>query len=885
LKWVEEKQFLKQLFDPRAELSKVDLELGLWFVEGFQCEYVGESLSVLRRQGQRLNHFLWTMIAQRLLRREAGRPTSEAMHRWLIILLNDVPSGANTNMLENLTHNLVFPEDTVPALMLFEYLSCPVFDLKNDFWSELQETDPRPDVKFQLVTRGGGFWLNDFWTSFLNPNLAAVVDKLELIVTCHLQKACFVLKVDGRTGATWDALSLSRTRIDRPDNGRTQEGLGVLVDAAFAVIQWNVQYRPSRSEALIDLWFTADSLLLKRLAIIGVALNTHWTANRKLEFLVRNDLFYRPSLMSEVLEVLHGAYPHASSEPRKAVIERVVQGPDNVPGGTETAAAYQTYSLVYGLHQSDPECHFAKEALHALQVAHPDFSVPEQQRPDASSSGPECVVEKARSTVEDLILKEPKDEIDFLQSFVEETPFGQRREGFLRTVSDAAIRNYQWSRKLALELEARGAWDVDLWSPILRGWTVAALTDQEWDEVLNFLYTKKKLHGPYVNEIASLLKEGIKKTIRPLPDSSLPTAVELSKELWSVLVAQGGGVPEKIKDPEWLALAINHPAGDITLFWLSWLVRVRNEAGSNWKNIPGAIRGVLDPVLIEPSYAGELGRVLLASQLAFLSNADESWTLDHVLPLFDWPPDGKRAIQAFHGFLTWGRQTENLVPHLVPVYEKAFNHIREFGRLRERFVEYVAGVTFASSINPITHGWLNRFLAVAAQEDRAQWAWYVRQILRTTTDEARAHAWRSWMKSYWEKRLLGVPVPLNAKELGEMVEWALNLGPNFSEAVDSVWGSPKFELRHSALFTELAGSMLPLKYPVASAKLLLKVLQSTNDYQFNLEKVEETVRRIAPLGKPTDILSKICNELARLGYPPAADLQAWLDSGKFVSAT
>jgi hypothetical protein len=41
------------------------------------------------------------------------------------------------------------------------------------------------------------------------------------------------------------------------------------------------------------------------------------------------------------------------------------------------------------------------------------------------------------------------------------------------------------------------------------------------------------------------------------------------------------------------------------------------------------------------------------------------------------------------------------------------------------------------------------------------------------------------------------------------------------------------------------------------------------------------VRRSAPLHAPAGTLNEICNELAKLGYPPAAELQVWLQGGHF----
>lgn len=140
-------------------------ELGLWFAERFASEHVGESLSVLRRQGGRLSPFLWVAIARRLARNRPERLASAALHPWLAVLLNTRRSGTRLDFLEYAGPNLVFPDDTVPALLLFEYLSRPIVHLEDDFWSETQGGGGTEKVKFKVRTIGDSFWLNHLWTS------------------------------------------------------------------------------------------------------------------------------------------------------------------------------------------------------------------------------------------------------------------------------------------------------------------------------------------------------------------------------------------------------------------------------------------------------------------------------------------------------------------------------------------------------------------------------------------------------------------------------------------------------------------------------------------------------------------------------------------------
>src|ERR1700685_789595 len=67
LKWAEEKDLLRPLFDSNARFSDADFEWAKWAVDNFQCQASGEMLSVLRRQGQILNPGFWILLVRKLL--------------------------------------------------------------------------------------------------------------------------------------------------------------------------------------------------------------------------------------------------------------------------------------------------------------------------------------------------------------------------------------------------------------------------------------------------------------------------------------------------------------------------------------------------------------------------------------------------------------------------------------------------------------------------------------------------------------------------------------------------------------------------------------------------------------------------------------------------
>ena len=357
-----------------------------------------------------------------------------------------------------------------------------------------------------------------------------------------------------------------------------------------------------------------------------------------------------------------------------------------------------------------------------------------------------------------------------------------------------------------------------------------------------------------------------------IPFSALALARKIASACWDTSLQQ----PEvdRRSPDDWMFPAINHAAVSLAMFWLYCISRARNEPGVTWDGIPPDYGEVLEKIVNENSYAAQLARVIFLSRLVFLFSSDEVWTVKTLVPVLDWSVSAERAEPAWHGFLAGG-WTDRMVPLLLPFYEKSVPLLAtKFGRTRQAFCNHLAGIACFSSTNPVTHGWLHRFMGSAVTEDRTAWASAVRLALREMSEEARRNAWERWIGEYWEKRVEGIPVPLDGMEAGTMLEWLSLLGENFPQAAEKVMRGPVPVLAHSFFYRELRDTDLPDRYARAAVKLVYHLLRSnceTPVYEF--EVLEGIVRRgIAAGGEQEDLLG-VCDELARLGDPQAAGLK------------
>ena len=877
VRWVEEKGLFKRLFQPAVPPEPVDPVIAWWFAENFVSKHPGDALAMVQRQGQALTPLLWSVIAHCLFTKRPTTPTPDTLAKWVSVLTANCPPRVNTELLDYVLRDCRFPEDQLTAILLFDFLTMPRVRLDKQFFRPERDESQGEDVDAEISIYGHEYWLAEAWQRFFKPNLAALADKLEPTVTAHIQQAHLLMRAMGKANEVWDRASCFRSAIEHPEAIAIERGFGTVIDAARDVLSWYLENGPSRADSLIEAWFSSKVPLLKRLAIWGIASSTHLSADKKIQWALQSDLLYRVGMKHEVFLLLENAYPGASESLRSALLEKVCEGrhggADSLP---ETTRQYEIYNLLYWLHKADPTCALAKQRFEPAQKMHPDFGPREHPDMDVVISGGVWGW-KSPISVEDLLSKDPNENIEWLASYQGQDILSASREGLLETVGAAVARSFEWGQRLASALERRGLWDSDLLKYLVSGWQKAELTDEQWLTTLELLRDHEGFVRSAVHEVSTLLQSGLEKPTHRIPASGLELALVVAEKGWSACSADSQ--PDDLGERDWLFKAINNPAGKLAEFWLHAVAQKRKEAGEQWTAIPPEFRRLSDSILRAETGPAELGRVVLVSQLHFLFAIDPEWTQNNVIPLLDWSINERQALQAWHGFLGWGRWTEGLLPYLMPLYEGTFSRCSRVPQdYRRRFCEHLASIAAFSSIDPLKHGWLARFLLAVGSEERTTWAADMRDMLKGMDEGAQEAAWHNWIRDYWEQRITGVPAPLDSNEMGEMVTWCLYLKPVFPEVVEKIRESPFPTLTQTFLFWDLSKGDIPQQHPKAMGQLLRHLLASAREPFLHSDQVDEIVRRLAVSDASREDLLTVCDDLARLGHPGAAQLRDLVQS-------
>lgn len=872
LSWIEGQNAFQRLFTTQGDYSDADSLLAYWFAEHFALKHAEEALDLLRRKHLNLSPVLWGAIAQVLFQKKPG---DTVLSKWVPVLLSTAPRQRRGELLEYILSDCVYPRDEVPALLLLEHLTKPILELKEGFRLSEAATEGQTVTDAELATAGSGTWLQRAWTALFSPNLDYFARRLAPMVTFHLMTARLLLQSFDRVNANWDPISYSRGMIESRQQDHLHSGMSVLLDIAADVMRWACVNDHRLAEALIAQWATTESLILQRLAIFGLSAATHISADDKLEWLLQRGLLFRFGMKHETFLLLRTAYPQATLASRARLLEQVAEGPE-LKKEHQDVGEYEVFNLVAWLARSAPSCELAGKLLAQLREQHPNYGVREHPDMDSWIGSAGAVAWQSPGGSEDLL----SFNLDQLQEALANAPErrfpdGVSREDLLQRIANSARKSISWGLDIARQARNRSLWTADIWNALIGAWTSTDLTEENWESVLGVLGSSPAVHVTAADNITFLLERGIQSTSAPIPVAMIAQAKSLADQIWRVceeIISNKNAVSK-----DWLATAINHPAGRLMEFYLHCLSKLQQN-GSHIAVTVTEYERIFDTALEGTWYADELARVVLASQMYFLFHISEDWTVQHVFPLLDSNIDLRRAEQCWHGFLYWGSWSNPMLKHLLGYYELRFPLLKEESDdMRRTFCGHLAGIAIYALVHPLEEGWLLRFISAVEPKTRALWASQMRSGIQSLDEAAKVNLWRRWLKDYWEERLQGMPVPLDSDESGEMFEWALDLDPVLPEVVDLICAGPYPDLRNAMAYYPIAKSDLLKQHPEAVAKLLAFLAAGERGRPiYDLDQLRDAVERLITLIPSYTPLRPLCDDLARLGVAGVADLVARL---------
>ena len=864
--WLERSGHLDNLLNTGSQdLTEPEKILAKWLAETFARGSAVELIDLLARHSLNIHRALWFELGRTIGFGQDQPLEPTVLDRWVSILLQAAPPppwiGPSHFILPSLGERCADANLLDSLLEIFTKMITSRLEIRS-LLPYLENQDESLALSFlpSVEPHSSYSELKEFWRLRLQPKLNQVAEPLLAIVGQNITSQHRMLGVWQAASRDWDTTSQGRSAIELHEQDRFPEAIDLVIDVARDCLEYLASQHPRLAVAWCDRLVSSDSPVLRRLAIHTLYERRDLNVDEKIDWLLAKIGLHDLAARHETFRVVRAIYPDASSEKREAVINSVFlyEWPITEDGDREQLSSYQHFRWLHWLHESDPNCELIKESLDNLWKQYPSFQP--QEHPDIIVHTTHAAYAEPISpwSSTELLSQPAKGWAAALTTFQGQDLGGPDRNGLLRAVEQAAKENFEWGIGLADTLAGSSDWETDLWSPLIRAWS-RELDAGQHSQVLRILSNTKlyTIHArPVAGALRTLVIEGA-----TYAGELLTEANEIALDLWKALDRD----QPLSRESDWLTRAINHSAGAITEFWLQSLALWQRQQPIQLDSLDAQYYSALSMIVQDDTSAGTLGKAVLASQLGFLLAADEDWTKQFLVPLFECK-DSSDHQAAWDGFL-YG----SLYPEVADSMRHAF--LAAVSRMRELFADgddarhqfvtmYVQMVTYF--VDEPLDEWIPKFFEEAEPEDRRRFAWVVGRNLELM-EEARQHEWwKLWLKGYWENRLQGIPVPLDAGEVEATLDWLPHLGTLFPEAVEQAVRMPSTTLRDNAIIYELSRGDLMSSYPEATAKLLIYVATFESP-KWSWGRGKELVDRLVGRGLPSDLESGLAELSARLG--------------------
>ncbi|MBN1516715.1 DUF4020 domain-containing protein [Candidatus Sumerlaeota bacterium] len=856
LRWLNGRKHLDALFGT-ADLNERDMLLAEWLAQHFAINHPDEVFEIVATHGLRLSPALWWSIGRKIgVMRE--KPLEEpALKRWATILLTSAPANADHHVLTWLAERCASQGCIELTLMVFMAMSEHRLSVKPGFVWPDEEGSKHRRLDVECPLRADHWSLNEVWTKHLRPHLARVAQPLLSGVALRLEEMHSELSAWDKASREWDPVSYRRSAIEPHDQDRHPDAVDVLVDVARDALEWLAANSPVLLDAWIERLVTSDVPLLRRLAVHAITVHSELSPEERLKWLLDRLDLHELSEHHEVHRAVALSYAAAAASARKAVLDAILVHtlPASNGWSAEERTARSHFDWLSWLLQAKPDCELVDAALALIKAQYPDWRPSDHADLTHWIGSVDWVGSESPWSVEQLLAREPREQLDDLLSFEDNRFDEPSREGLLANGREACKQNTSWAFSLGQALAGRELWSSDLWPALIRGLQESELPAEGWHKLLT-LVSNPVLQSAYAYDIANLLYALVRDGGKPFALDLLEQANAIALPVWQALEANDQD--EKIDD--WLSHAINRPAGIIVEYWINGLsLSVQGKTGAE-RVMPENYRHWFTLVMQDATSKGGMGRSVLASQTAFLFGLDEAWTHQHLIPLFS---DSEREmfVQAWDGFLMWGRLYPALVDALLPAFVAAMPKLAaDLDDRRQRFIEFYTALAAFYVSDPTQH-LLPALFQHGSLKDKLAFASRLGYFLHQMQQPAKRKLWDDWLHSYWENRLQGVLAALDEAEIRMMLEWLPHLGDSFPDAVALAVRFPAIRIEHSHALFELRESELVTRFPTETAELLIYLAGCAIGYHADdLAKIEARLPLI-----PAQVRSRLDEAFARTG--------------------
>ncbi len=240
--------------------------------------------------------------------------------------------------------------------------------------------------------------------------------------------------------------------------------------------------------------------------------------------------------------------------------------------------------------------------------------------------------------------------------------------------------HYNEASSALKELSKQKIWPIERWNDAIQVWSDDKLIRISWLEVAPTI-----LEAP--DDVFRYLTPSMSRWLNEISQKEVSHEDKLIE--FAIRIIRMPIEYEKYDDDP-LSQAINHPVGKATQALINRWYQIRLEDG---QKIPPEFKPIFTELCDVDIEVYQHGRVILASNLVNLYRVDKPWTVEYLLPTFDWNASIEIAKSSWQGFL-WSARP--YLPLLVDFKSALLASSEHYGQLDDHKEQFASFLTFVA---------------------------------------------------------------------------------------------------------------------------------------------------------------------------------------------
>ena len=812
--WLDQRNHLSSLFAV-GSMDDQHTMLARWLAARFVVEHPDALFSLIQRYGGYLNPQLWHAISRRLVDKVDVVADAAVLSRWVAFLMNGTPYQIDPFIMLGFAEACAKAKALTPLLMVFDAMTA-IINRPLTYGSRENSQIPLYDMR-------------QVHEKCLAPNLPKIAEPLLELTTKRLAERHSVSSSWDPGNETSNSESFHRSAIETHDQNKYPQIFDPLIDLARDCLKWLADNRAAVARLWSECYAAAEAPLLRRLAIHTLAERTDLSADDKLAWLLEYTNIHEKPAPHELFRAAQLAYPQAGPVQRREFITAVLAyrwpNPAGVDPAHETISAHHHFTWLQWMKEAAPDDALIAKELAAIREQYPEFLPVEHPDFRHYRTGFRMIHgEPSPWSVPEILDYAPSELLPQVLELQFDEHAMRPRHQVIDNIAAATEQRPAWGTELAAAMAQARKWDTPIWRGIMEGWQKAKPDETELAGIITAL-SATEIYDQHIAKVAYTLRGLLKNNRHTYTDAILDAANRIARQLWQYVPTdeyQGNEYWDGerwVTVSNWLTHATDRTAGHLAQFWVYSIDCYKELQESPPAGFSNVHTDALSEMMTDAGLPGKLSRVILAQYLPDLASIDEEWVKHNLIPLLS--PDHAEFESAWHGLLCCGRIVK-AAELLHDAFLTAIEHIgnRLEAELYQPFMERYA-ILLERFVGSPSDQWITRVFASGNAEIRRLFAEQIGYILCESDEIQRRAMWNTWLRGYWENRLLGFPAPLDDAEIRQMVLWTHQLDEFYNEAVELAVRMPPGPDAIGLILPNPADTELLTNHPESVAKLFI----------------------------------------------------------------